>query len=227
MKPGGPTEQHGMYPRLLIFGPQGHPSSGDLTELRSYLTANARLSKLIASLRNLHEFWNKLVRFDPELACLPAESIVRGLAEWVEPGHADFHSFQDRLHELPATLAFSVNFLVQIVQYHGYILHSTDGDNAQQAMLKRLQDGGVQGFCLGFLSAVTVASSGSEEELIDASIRALKLAVCIGAYVDKDAVTHTVERATCVSVRGGQTLNDNHEKVVDILRDFNRVCKNP
>lgn len=225
MRPFKQQQKPGMFPSLLVFGPQAHPSSADLAELRSQLISSTRLSKLLISIRRLPELWPRLIRLDPELERIPGDSLLKDVAEWLAPGHAGLGSFPHRPSDMPATLAFPINFLFQIVQYHGYLEQYVQESDAQQSILKKIQAGGAQGFCLGFLSAITVATSGSEDQLIEIAIRALKLAVCIGAYVDKDAATRTNERATCISVRGRQTLDKTGSKVAHILGNFPKVRK--
>lgn len=201
---------------MLVFGPQGRISSEDLTELRSRLTSEEWLSKLYAAAQGLHNFWFNLVRFDSDLAQVAGESCLRDFAEWLS--HA--RPFPCQPSEMPATLAFPINFLFQLCHY-GALLRLMNEDNRQRAVLERLGDGGVQGFCVGFLSAITVASSWSEEELIETAVRALRLAVCIGAYVDKDAFN---TEPACISVRGRQTETRSEERVAEVLQNFPKVC---
>lgn len=210
-----------MFPSLVVFGPQARLSSDDLATLQSHLTFNTRLSKLSDSIRSLSDFWPKLVCFDPELAKVPGESALHCLEEWLTPGYSDAGSILDYT-EFPAILSCPLNFLLQIVQYHGILVQYGNEGNAQQAMLQKLRHGGVQGFCLGLLCAITVAVSGSDEELIDTAIRVLRLAICIGAYVDKDAINQTRQRATCISVRGPGvwTPAENRKLVAKVLEDF-------
>ncbi|GKT79831.1 polyketide synthase [Colletotrichum tofieldiae] len=208
-------QQHCSFLCLLVFGPQAQLSPNDLVELRSLLVSNALLSRLLTAVQELPNFWSRLVRFDPELARVPGESCLRGLAEWL--AHAG--SFPYHPSELPVTLAFPLNFLFQMTQY-GCFIQSMNKNNTQRMILESLEDGGVQGFCVGFLSAITVASSLSEKELVETAIRALRLAVCIGAYVDKDAI---YSRSACVSVRGRHTHAETQKKVADILQKFPKV----
>ncbi|KZL87534.1 polyketide synthase [Colletotrichum incanum] len=204
--------QHWSFPSLLVFGPQAQLSPDDLVELRSLLVSNVWLSRLLTAAQELPNFWFRLVRFDPELARVPGESCLRGLAQWL--AHAG--SFPYRPSELPVTLAFPLNFLFQMTQY-SCLIQSMNEDNTQRAILGRLEDGGVQGFCVGFLCAITVASSWSENELVEIAIRTLRLAVCIGAYVDKDAIC---SQPACISVRGRHTQAVSQKKAAEILQKF-------
>lgn len=214
-----------MFPSLLIFGPQAYPSPEDLAKLRSHLLSNPRLSKLTASVQDLPKLWAKLVHFDPSLAQVPGQSLLSCLADWLVPGHADsdLNSLLEHPSESPAILSCSVNFIFQIVQYYSLLAQQVDTDNTHQVVLQRLRAGGVHGFCLGLLCAITVASSGNESELIETAIRSLRLAVCIGAYVDKDAIHLTNQPAVCISVRGVGTHAKIRESVSKILQEFPSV----
>lgn len=216
-----------MIPSLLVFGPQANPSCEDLAKLRSHLSSNPKLSKLAASIRDLPRLWYKLVEYDPELAQVPGESLLSCLAGWAVPGHtdSDLGSFFERPSESPAILSCPVNFIFQMIQYHSLLAQQVDTGNAHQATLQELRAGGVHGFCLGLLCAISVASSGNEDELIETTIRSLRLAVCIGAFVDKDAMHRTHQRAICISVRGMRKQVEIRKAVSKILRDISSVCE--
>lgn len=203
-------------PSLLVFGPQASLSPEHLTELRSRLISNSLLSKLLNAAQDLQNFWSRLVRFDAELQRVPGECILRDFAAWL--AHAGpFPYFPS---ELPVTLSFPINFLFQIAQYC-CLAQSMSGGDVQRLMVERLEHQGVQGFCVGFLCAITVASSYNEGELIENAIRALRLAVCIGAYVDNDAIRTNPK---CIGVRGRRQEAENREDVLEILQDFPEVC---
>lgn len=216
-----------MIPSLFIFGPQANPSCEDLAKMRSHLLSNPKLYKLAASIRDLPKLWFRLAEFDPELAQVPGESLLSCLAGWVVTGHADsdLGAFFERPSDLPAILSCPLNFIFQIIQYHSLLAQQVNTDNAHQTILQELRAGGVHGFCIGFLCAFTVASSGNDDELIETAIRSLRLAVCIGAYVDKDAMQRTHQRAVCISVRGMGRQVEFRGLTSKLLQDIPNVCK--
>ncbi|KAK1976833.1 beta-ketoacyl synthase domain-containing protein [Colletotrichum cereale] len=208
-------QQPNYFPSLLIFGPQGRLSPEDLAELRTLLTCNSSLAGLLSAAQDLYKFWSRVVYVDPELARVPGDSYLHGLSQWLT--HAA--SFPFPSHSIPFTLSFLLNLLIQITQYL-LLLQSIDNEdesNVQLLLLKKLGDGGVQGFCVGFLSAICVASSSNKEELFETATRALRLAVFIGAYVDKDAAQ---AETRCLSVRGRQSEDKSRERIAEVLQAF-------
>ncbi|KAK8127938.1 polyketide synthase [Apiospora sp. TS-2023a] len=206
-------------PSLLVFGPQTRPSPDDLEELREELVSNRLLWEIYFAALDLPEFWRKLVAFDPELAKVPAESHTHDLVEWLQTGFKDGRRTRDFALQCPITLTFLLNFLIQIKQYMLF-LRSVDTEEAgdvQASMLKRLDRGGVHGFCVGFLCAITVSLSTSEEDVAENAARVLPLALAIGAYVDKDAAN---EPTTCISARWRYKQVNALDKALAVLKAY-------
>ena len=83
---------------------------------------------------------------------------------------------------------------------------------------------GIQGFCVGFLSAVAVATSGSEADLGPSAAIAFRLAVCIGAYVDLDgACSPVATKYTAVAVRWREGDADSQAEGSRIIRSIPNV----
>lgn len=177
-------------PTLLVFGPQTSlPSDEVLADVRSELVGNHSLSALCNAAVHLPRFWDRLVASDPSLRPVPGAEQLARLARWIEHGGSLLaHHAQG-----PVTnhLALAVTLLVQIAQYARYLGHLGDAADAQLDIISAVGSpgsGGIQGFCVGLLSAVAVASADGESGLGPAAAVALRLAVCIGAYVDLDGV---------------------------------------
>ncbi|KAK1579385.1 beta-ketoacyl synthase domain-containing protein [Colletotrichum navitas] len=202
------------FPSLLLFGPQGRLCPEDLSEFRTHLTSDSRLSELLVAAQDLHKFWPRAVHLDPELAQVPAKSYLHGLSEWL--AHATSSPCSSPI--LPAVLSLPLNFLFQLTQYLSF-LQSVDGhgEDPQRMLLDGLEHGGVQGFCVGFLSAITVASSNNVQEIFETAKNALRLAVFIGAYVDKDAMQTETK---CISVRGKQPDVKSWKNATNVLQAF-------
>lgn len=206
-----------MPPIVLICGPQARPSEADVTGLRSRLHATeSRLSRaLLAAILELPEFWSKQVLLvDPELAC-SGVTLVQETVQWLQRGaRISIAALQTR-----ALFSCLANFLIQIFQYSDFIGNGVGLDS----QFKNL--GGVVGFCTGFLSAMVVAASQSEDELMENAIRALRLASCIGACVDKDAADRAAEDgAVCISVRDTRGQGDRYTvKFGEIIQNFSHV----
>ncbi|KAI3325977.1 ketoacyl-synt-domain-containing protein [Xylariaceae sp. AK1471] len=80
---------------------------------------------------------------------------------------------------------------------------------------------GIQGFCVGFLSAVAVTSSANEIDLGPSAAVALRLAVCIGAYVDQDgACSSTTIEYKAIAVRWKEGSTDDEAEAYNIIRSI-------
>ncbi|EFX05857.1 polyketide synthase [Grosmannia clavigera kw1407] len=111
----------------------------------------------------------------------------------------------------------AVTVLVQITQYCRYL--EIIGKDAHRRVLDSVQSGGVQGFCVGFLSTVAVASSDDESNLGTLAAVALRLAVCIGAYVDADGARNADDYMS-VAVRWQDENDEDKEKVAGIVQSI-------
>jgi hypothetical protein len=110
--------------------------------------------------------------------------------------------------------ALAVTVLLHITQYTRYL--GQLGKDSHSDVLDSVNGGGgIQGFCVGLLSAPTVATSASELDIGASAAVALRLAVCIGAYVDHDALDDEI---LTVALRWG----DGHVQtnVEDIIRSI-------
>ncbi|TGJ87742.1 hypothetical protein E0Z10_g1069 [Xylaria hypoxylon] len=184
-------------PSLLVFGPQnGFPSEEALEDLRQELIGNPQLSALADAVTKLPQLWNTLIDFDEDLLQLPGDDYLRQLSQWVKEGG----SFPHREGSSPNLYALAVTVLLQISQYARYLRQF--GTDSHFQLLESVRTAGVQGFCVGFISAIVVASSKSQADIGYTAAVGLRLAVCIGAYVDLDAIrTHDHGGASCVAIR--------------------------
>ncbi|KAI3333408.1 hypothetical protein F4824DRAFT_250996 [Ustulina deusta] len=184
-------------PSLLVFGPQhGFPSEEVLEDLRQELISNPQLSALAKAVTELPQLWNTLIGFDKDLLQLPGERYLRQLRQWVKEGG----SFPHHQGNPPNLYALAVTVLLQISQYVRYLRQF--GADSHSRLLESVRTAGVQGFCVGFISAVVVASSKVEADIGPAAAVGLRLAVCVGAYVDLDAIrSRDTGGACCVAIR--------------------------
>ncbi|KAI0455410.1 BcPKS19, polyketide synthase [Xylaria acuta] len=194
-------------PSLLVFGPQnGIPSKEVLEDTRQELINNPQLSALAKAVDELPQLWNTLIRCNDSLVELPGADYLGQLRQWVREGR----SFPHRQGHPPNLYALAVTVLLQISQYARYLRHLDNGSHSQ--LLESVKTAGIQGFCVGFISAIVVASSKSEADIGPAAAVGLCLAVCVGAYVDLDVVrSQDAARASCVAIRwrDGNTVGKN------------------
>ncbi|KAI5917195.1 hypothetical protein F4810DRAFT_718129 [Camillea tinctor] len=107
-------------------------------------------------------------------------------------------------------MTLPITNIIQIIQYLNYLGYSKMTDHA--SILRSVgAGGGIQGFCAGLLSAIAVASGTSEEEVAELAATSVKLAFCIGAYVDLDQLKHgESSRSSNLAIRlkATMTLHD-------------------
>ncbi|KAI1817387.1 beta-ketoacyl synthase domain-containing protein [Poronia punctata] len=203
-------------PSLLVFGPHTRTPTGErLEELRRHLNDTTRLSALRDAVADLPRFWNALVDFDSDLSGVPA-SHIHQLSQWLKDGGSIGH---DGI-STPNHYSLAATLLLQISQYSRYL--DSLGEGAHPRILKSVRaGGGIQGFCSGFLSTVAVAGAETEADLGRTAAVALRLAVCIGAYVDLDGIySQRPERYSCVAIRWKDGSARGKSEVVDLIQSF-------
>lgn len=202
-------------PSLLVFGPQTEfPPEKVLQDFRQELISSPRLSALEEAVDDLPQFWQGLVDFDPSLRQVPGPKYLGHLKQWVRDGGP----FPHHQSKSPNHYALAVTVLLQITQYSRY-LDQLAKDSHRRVLNSVNAGGGIQGFCVGFLSAVAVASSGSEVDLGACAAIALRLAVCIGAYVDQDgAYAPVATEYMAVAIRWREGNTDDKAEVDEIIR---------
>lgn len=206
-------------PSLLVFGPQTEfPSEEILSDLRQELISNPHLTALKDSVAELPHFWKTLVTFDPSLRVVPGSEHLAHLVQWVTDGGSFPHYNQgaDTLNHY----ALAVTVLLQISQYLRYL--GNLGEVSHHRILSSVSEGGgIQGFCVGFLSAIAIAGTVDEAGLGATAAIALRLAVCVGAYVDRDGVfAKEPSLMRCVAVRW---RGEGMKEVQDVIRSFPQV----
>ena len=190
-----------------------------LAELRQVLVENPRLAGLREAIKGLPTIWQGLTESDPMLKDLPGAKHLSDLQRWIEEGVFSFSSYS-----LPKMFALPVTVLLQIAQYVRY-LHQLRGGEEQSQVLKGLKNGGIQGFCIGFLTAITIACSETEEDIAALGAINLRLAFCVGAYVDHDgSFAKPPNETACIAVRwrGGEL---EHEDLVASIQSYPDVSK--
>lgn len=206
-------------PSLLIFGPHTKsPPTNVLQELRQEINDSARLSVLRDAVNDLPRFWKALVDLEPELMQVPATSFLNQLCHWFKYGDTLPYDQSDP----PNHYGLAVTVLLQISQYSRFL--DQLGENSHEKVLKGVQSGGVQGFCAGFLSAIAIASAATGADLGATAAVALRLAVCIGAYVDQDSIySPREEKYACVAILWKEASSDSRNEVARLIDAFPNV----
>ncbi|KAI0009448.1 hypothetical protein F4779DRAFT_617624 [Xylariaceae sp. FL0662B] len=169
-------------PSLIAFGALAPwPSPDQLSQLRLELQQNLLLEPITAALRNLESLWKSLTDQDQDLKVVPGQMAVRKLAE-LAGNEAYIHIANEKQN----MMTLPITIVIQLVQYLSYLEHNETSADHESILQSVAAGGGVQGFCAGLLSALAVASGTSKEEVAELAATSVKLAFCIGAYVDLD-----------------------------------------
>ncbi|ORY67213.1 uncharacterized protein BCR38DRAFT_152977 [Pseudomassariella vexata] len=149
---------------------------------------------------------------------VPGSKYLGNLSQWIQDGG----SFPHHQRDSPNHYALPVTLLLQISQYARYLEHL--GNDSHRQVLGSVRSGGIQGFCVGLLSAIAVASPKSEADLGSAAAVGLRLAVCIGAYVDHDGIfSHEPNKNACVAIRWREGNVEEKTEVGNIIRSYSEV----
>ncbi|KAI0854664.1 beta-ketoacyl synthase [Xylaria cubensis] len=180
------TETNISEPNYVLFGPVITSwTSEDLQELQASLQKDSSLAFIRNALIDL-----------PSLFPLFGSKEIASFVS--KPEHlqelADFASGRkvlnlttlSNVHLAALTIAYQG---VEFIRSVGLIGRAPDSPSTQALWsLPKLQ--GVQGFCLGFLSAAAVASSKDLETFEQNFTTSIRLAACIGAVVEADLQSH-------------------------------------
>lgn len=144
-------------------------TGASLEECRQELTASPWLSALREAVDDLPQFWQSLVDYDQTLCQVPGGKYLFDFTQWIKNG-GSFPHFQSTA---PNHYALAVTVLLQITQYTRHL--DILGKSSHRKILDAVNaGGGIQGLCIGFLSAAAVASSESESDLGAAAATALR-----------------------------------------------------
>lgn len=197
-------------PSLLLFGPVSvQPSQVHLSQLRTSIMEKTNLKFMSELINELPSLWSTVVQAVPELDSVPGAEQLKQLRQFLTSG------------KLPKADALS-NVIVAPLTV---ISHIADVLSQQRdlgkATFPRFEN--VQGFCLGFLTAIAFASSQDATEFQHFASVAVRLAVCVGSVVDLDelACEDPSDRSASVAIRWrSMTGRDDLE---NILRDYPNV----
>ncbi|KAL6718201.1 hypothetical protein ACLMJK_004289 [Lecanora helva] len=169
-------------PSLIAFGALAPwPAPDILRQLQDSIRNHKSLKPIIQAIEELPLLWRALSKQDPVLNDIAGEAAAYQLAQWATSSR----TIQDlenngNVTRMPLTIMF------QIAQYVSY-LHTCDCRNGHESIIESVRaGGGIQGFCIGLLSALAVASAKAENDVGNFAAVSVRLAFCVGAYVDLD-----------------------------------------
>nr|BCP96883.1 non-reducing polyketide synthase [Penicillium shearii] len=200
-------------PSAIVCGPQTNlPSQRNLDWLRSYLTQRPDVEHLLQAVLELPDLLSALQEHDHDLRLIPASSL-KDLREWCLD-----HSIILQIPEtLPNVLLAPLTVLIHIIQYLEYCDHLSSED-VHARVRQSIRNGGFQGLCTGSLSAAALACSTTRPEIGQNAAVALKLAMCVGAYVDLGLALEADSPMTCFIARWRH--GSQREDVDQILNNF-------
>lgn len=186
-------------PSLIAFGAIAPwPVSDRLDQLQNTLQHQASLKPIVHTIQELPLLWKALSKRDPSLNSIAGEAAANELAQWIT-GARHVHQL---VEEKGNIAKMTLTIVAQIVHYISYV-RQCDQPIDHQAILKSVAaGGGIQGFCIGLLSALAVASGRTEEDVGQYAAVSVRLAFCVGAYVDLDRHRNGGEcKVTTLAVR--------------------------
>ncbi|KAF2258313.1 hypothetical protein CC78DRAFT_595576 [Lojkania enalia] len=192
-------------PGLISFGDiSQRPAPDRLDEIRTLLQDQPSLEPICHTLQGLKSLWKTLVNQDPSLESINGSLTATQLLEWIT-GTISSKDLQDNgnLTQMPLTT------LAHISQYVAYL---RQGDESHEAIIESVAlGGGVQGFGIGLLSALAIASAETENDLGSLAATSVRLAFCVGAYVDlgcRRRCQNSQTRTLSVRWKAPTTLDD-------------------
>lgn len=204
-----------MTPSLLVCGSQAIEWSDEyLSWLREALHSSLSTKQLVLAIREIPRLWETLLEADSTLQIITGKEILERFEKWLDGEELVDAASIKRFNILSSPLTV----ISQLVEYLKYL----ENDSSSQAHLKFLNGtkvGGIQGFCTGFLSAISLCCSRDGSDILELGAVAIRLAVCIGAYVDLDQ--HATSGFECVAMRWDTTLDK--QRLEAVLANYDTV----
>ncbi|KAI1748007.1 beta-ketoacyl synthase [Xylaria castorea] len=181
------TEANISEPNYVLFGPVVTSwTSEDLQELQVSLQKNSSLEFLRYVLADLPSLL-PLFRSKEIIPFVSKLEHLQELADFASGRKVLDPTTLSNVHLAPLTVIYQA---VEFIRSVGLLERAPDNQSTEASRsLPKLQ--GVQGFCLGFLSAAAIASSKDWEAFEKNFAISIRLAAYIGAVVEADLQSHT------------------------------------
>lgn len=169
-------------PSLIAFGAQAPwPAVDRLDQLRNALQQQSSLKPIVKAVQELPSLWKALSTQDPSLNSIAGEAAADQLAQWITGAStAESVDHKGNATRMPLTT------IAQIAQYVSYLRQYEEPLGHESVAKSVAVGGGIQGFCIGLLSALAVASGKAEDDVGHFAAVSVRLAFCVGVYVDLD-----------------------------------------
>jgi hypothetical protein len=205
-------------PSMIVFGSLGSwPSDDKSKSQREALLNHECLTPVVDAVRDLPSLWETIVARDSDLENLKGYENAQKLSGWLVASSEVQADSQTASNSI--TMPFTI--IEHLCQYFDYLATSQDGKTLSHAdcLARTLKGGGIQGFCAGLLSAITIAGASDEKEIGLRGALAVRLAFAIGAYVDADAQA----RGTTTSVAVRWKSPDTIDTIEEMLQNHSQV----
>ena len=202
---------------IVLFGPQlTDVTANKLSVAREILSIHQALKHLRDTVLDFNSFGKHLEISDPALGSIGIARSSQILSKWMKGEDSEILQELDN-HSNAISTPFTIIYEV-LLYFQRLIGSSTTEDRVQIA-----RDTHFEGLCVGQLVATAARLSTSLEHLARLSSVAVRLALCIGAYVNLDQHKLGDEKhSRCLAVTCGDGLG-NVERLQSILSEFDSV----
>lgn len=202
-----------------IFSPQSTaPKSAHLAHVRARLLEEPLLKPVNDAVASLPKTWRSLASKHADIGKnREASELVDLFPRWLQTGNSEIlESNMSGLVTLPLLS------IIHIVQYLDYLQRL---GLSHSEFLETVEAGGIQGYCIGLLSAIVVASSKEEDELCQNAADGIRLSLGIGAFGDIGSSPEDVDSNTLqVRLRSAGSEGDILERFPGVSRYPEKSC---
>ncbi|KAL4812713.1 hypothetical protein BDW67DRAFT_188396 [Aspergillus spinulosporus] len=169
-----------LRPKAFVFGPQNLSFDiGSFRKLHAQIQDHQWVRDVLV---DLPKYWNGFSAGDPKLQHVNAEGLLESLKAWISNGDVPMDAFP-----LPNVLLSPLVVVGQLVEYLAFLKAAFPNLGKNDDMPSLIsEDIEALGLCTGTLSAFTVASASTIEEIHQHGGVAVRLAMLAGAIVDAE-----------------------------------------
>jgi hypothetical protein len=195
--------------QIFLFGPQTlSATETSFTELRETILGDADLHWILDVVNELPLHFVALAKALPTVHTFPRAEELQWLKDWFQTGCSRYTAAP-----WPNILVTPLVVTGHLVQYLRSLEDTSSVSSEQREAV---------GICTGLLSALAAASSSSRSQIQHHGAVAIRLAMLVGAVVDKqDSAGGPDDEAVSLSVAWG--LNEAESRVKKLLAQFPEV----
>lgn len=201
----------------ILFGSQLIDLKADrLYRIREVLSSTTLLQDLHEAVLDFENFGERLEASNPEVKPIGIRRTSALLSKWMKGNDSTILGALDHHSNAIAGALTVINHILLFVQHF-------NGSSEVRDRITLLPGSTFEGLCLGKLAATAIRLSSGGEGLGKLSCIAMRLAFCIGAYVDFDQrIAGDTNEVRCFAVTCREDL-DELQQIRDILDEFDTV----